>query len=46
MPCYFNSGHKGKFQKVEVKGPTGRTVLIFEGEICDRDAAILRGGAQ
>lgn len=41
MGCYFGSGHKGTMQRVEVKGIDGKVVMVFEGEICDRDAKVL-----
>lgn len=41
MGCYFGPGHKGTMQRVEVKGLDGKVVMVFEGEICDRDAKVL-----
>jgi hypothetical protein len=42
MKCYFCS-NSGTHRKVEVHAPDGTVVMVFIGDICDKDAEILSG---
>lgn len=43
MTCAFGN-HRGRLARVSVPGFDGKTVMIWEGPACDKDANLLKNG--